>query len=133
MVVVQLLALIGFFLSLAANLAVLAGVHVPTIAMGLHVGVFVVFFPAIFVSRRMAGSGRGRSSLGEAFRGLPLGMLPVIAATFVYAFFNFFTHSHGNTKDTQQAILLFSGHWMLFYLVSFCLLWSYRRASGGQR
>lgn len=119
----------GFVLATAVNIAGWLGYTIlpENFFFAMHVGIFVVFLPAILF-------GRNYSNNLLAFRkrsGTTQGWLPIVCKTlFVYVFFNFFSfvlvapdkqHEH-----TPSALMWrgFSGHWMLFYFMSFALLYS---------
>jgi hypothetical protein len=145
---VGLLALLGFLLSLAAHVAALAGVdvgkRVPWV-WGLHVGVFVVFFPFVMSSRKLLGP---RTSLWSVRTLFPTWVRVIGAAVFVYALINFalfITATEGGSPRVRDGhfVLLdhgrvirelsaaeyeameardvrgFSGHWLVFYFVPF--------------
>jgi hypothetical protein len=57
---------------------------------GLHVGIFVVFLPAIFAAKEIAGSSGRKDFWKVALRFAPPWMLYHFYGLFGYTFFNFF-------------------------------------------
>jgi len=142
------IALTGFVLAAAVHLLSLAGVdlaeQVPSV-WGLHFGLFVVFIPFVFASRKTLGN---RPSLADLRTLVPGWVFFVGAALFIYAVVNFVLFAAGSQGGSPsiregkyvlldhghvikelshadyaaaQANLLrgFSGHWLLFYYVPF--------------
>ena len=98
---------------------------------GLHVGIFVVFFPAVLVAKQIGMTSNRKDAWKIALRFAPPWMLYVFYVLFPYTFFNFFrgffttaasNHGHGDPSATEWR--LFSGHWMLFYFCSLAILYS---------
>ncbi len=145
-----LLALLGFLASLTVHIAAICGYPAhemfPAI-WGLHMGVFVVFLPAVIRAKRSGFNNK------DFWKHLPRPQALICQFMFVYTIFNFFygmtTIQSGSwdastdgstytftpkggkkqtvTRETymkQNATIdrMFSGHWMLFYLVAFTLL-----------
>src|SRR5215831_12410946 len=69
----MLLAGLGFVLSLAAHLAALAGIQIPggELVWGLHIGIFVVWFPTVLVANRMTRDTRNKDFWKNALAGCP--------------------------------------------------------------
>lgn len=134
MLILQLLALAGFLASLLVHLAALAGAAVPQEAMALHLGVFLVFFPAVLLQNRLVVS-RDRSQIwSELLRGCPGWVKPTLYLLFGYALLNFFRDFVHKPEPQASPFRMFSGHWMLFYFIAFAIIWSYRRVrSAGLR
>lgn len=139
-----LLALTGFLLSAIVHVAALAGVdvseHVPFV-WALHAGVFIVFIPFVFSSRKTFGK---KPSLSDLRTLLPGGVVLAGSVLFIYAFANFliFMSSMGGGSPAIRAgkcvlenhgrlvreitcseytalraneLRGFSGHWLVFY------------------
>ena len=159
------LAAAGLVLSVAVHFSTFAGVDpldlFPPVCL-LHVGIFVVFVPAIAVgNRKKPGESR---SLASQFPHAPRWMAWMTGLFFVYAFVNFAVFiflvregsstrredgtyaitDHGRTVreisaeefHRRQAYVArgFSGHWMLFYSASLlALVSSLRTPPGGRR
>ncbi|QBB71518.1 hypothetical protein ELE36_14780 [Pseudolysobacter antarcticus] len=127
------LAAIGFLMSLTVHILALAGTLPPggEAVFGLHIGIFVVWLPAVLVSIRLNRGQRTRSSWKQMLAGCPNWMRYAVMGLFAYAFLNFFIafsgqeHSRGHGSGISTAELRgFSGHWMLFYGMAFCILFS---------
>jgi hypothetical protein len=146
--ILALAALAGFLGALAVHLAALSGIDVaepfPAVWM-LHVGIFVVFGPYVFSSRKTMGS---RPSWAQYRDNVPSWVLWTGLGIFAYAFLNFALFMSategGNAALREGKYLLlqhgtlireltqaeyaafkanevrgFSGHWMLFYFMPF--------------
>ena len=150
-----LLALLGFVLSLIAHLASLTGFDVAAkypYVWGLHVGIFVVFFPFVLMSRKTLGRKPSFAQIRERF---PLWVVAAGAIIFAYAMLNFLlfglrteggspsTHDgkfvleeHGRfirelspaeyTSLKANEVRGFSGHWLVFYYIPFAYFMFYR-------
>lgn len=124
------LALIGLVLSIWVHVGALFGRKVAPeyFFWGLHVGIFVVFFPAILVAQKRFGSTRRRDFWKVATKGSPDGLRYLLYFFFAYAFVNFFIFFFqaptGKQPNETPAIVWrgFSGHWMVFYCASFVIL-----------
>jgi len=129
----MVLAGLGFLASLVAHLLALAGVLPPggISVFGLHIGVFVVWLPAVLVSIRLNQGQRTRASWKHILAGCPTWMRYTAMGLFGYAFLNFFiafgqtTAGQASGSDLSPATIRgFSGHWMLFYGLAFSILFS---------
>jgi hypothetical protein len=127
------LAAVGFLLSVWVHVGALLGkiVAPSSFFWGLHVGIFVVFFPAVLVAKQIGMTSNRKDAWKIVLRFAPPWMLYVFYVLFPYAFFNFFrrffttavsTHGHGDPSATEWR--LFSGHWMLLYFCSLAILYS---------
>ena len=128
-----LIAGAGFLLSLTAHVLALFGIAMPgggSVWM-LHVGIFLVWIPAILVCRRrfqfVARKDQMEALLGDCPRWMRRG----VNILFAYAIVNFFLFLASmmvNPKLTGTAppevIRGFSGHWMVFYAVAFVAFYS---------
>jgi len=147
----SIFALVGFFSSLLVHLSTFFGIdpskHVPAVWV-LHLGIFVVFFPMVFVQ----GLKPKKDFWRNIFAAIPRWARYTIKAFFAYAIINFalffflsrdgvpdvrdgkyVLHNHGqvvrelseNEYEWQKAYVIrgFSGHWMVFYLVSAIVFW----------
>jgi hypothetical protein len=154
------IALIGLLLSLAVHLSALLHWGPPPQMASyefLHLGIFVVFVPMIFLMRREPGGGRvGWTQLKAMFPGW---MLVLLVAVMVYAALNFalfimgteggsamlrdgryVLSEHGRVirEITREEYLGFeanvvrgfSGHWLVFYFVA-AAYYLLRRPQGG--
>lgn len=141
-----LLALLGFIASLAVHIATLFQIdvaqYIPFVWV-LHLGIFVVFIPFVFISRKLFGSRLSPNFLQDNF---PTQVIMLGKVIMFYAVINFILFmiqsegaspsvlngkfaltSHGkllreiseNEYHVFQARVLrgFSGHWLIFYFV----------------
>ena len=124
------LALIGLLLSIWVHVGALFGRRVaPDYFFALlHVGIFVVFFPAIFVAQKRVGSANRKDFWKVVTKGSPDGLRYLLYFFFAYAFVNFaiFMAQAPTGKQTGETPAVvwrgFSGHWMVFYCASFVIL-----------
>ena len=141
-------ALTGLVLSAIAHVLALAGVnvaeHVPFVWL-LHIGIFFVFGPFVFSSRKILGK---HPSLADMRALVPGRVYAVGLAIFIYAIVNFVlfaaaTQGGNPVMEAGQYVLKshgrlirelsfaeyealranelrgFSGHWLFFYFVPF--------------
>jgi hypothetical protein len=126
-----LLSAVGLVASLCVHVASLFGLPVPLAAMGLHIGVFVVFLPAVFVMQRLTKDFKQKDLWKAALRGCPVWMKHMMYFFFGYTLFNFaiflFQVSGKPPDDVPQVTTMrgFSGHWMAFYSAALAILYSY--------
>lgn len=147
-----ILAIIGFVLSFIAHFSTYFGVNpqgeFPFVWL-LHVGIFVVFVPAVYIMKRV-DNGKG-IFFHEAVKFAPVWMKILCGVCFLYAAVNFFSFA-SMTKDGSPDIISgnyvisnhgrivrvishdeyekyrsyevrgFSGHWMIFYFFSATVL-----------
>lgn len=125
------LALIGFAASLGVHVASWFGtVPFPeTYFFAFHVGIFVVWIPAVFVSQRMVKGYERKDFWKAAFRGTPPWTLKVFYVIFYYAIGNFLVFwsrgMFGSAKpDKGPPWQGFSGHWLIFYGAAAAMLYS---------
>jgi hypothetical protein len=125
------LSLIGLLTSIWVHVGALFGRRVaPEYFFALlHVGIFIVFFPAILVAQKRVGSTNRKDFWKAVTKGSPDGLRYLLYFFFAYAFINFFifiVQALPGTapKDQNPAAQWrgFSGHWMLFYCASFVIL-----------
>ncbi|MFC5431087.1 hypothetical protein ACFPTO_20110 [Paraburkholderia denitrificans] len=140
------IAAIGLALSVVVHGASLLGVDVMSrvpYVWGLHVGIFIVFAPAVMLARRRFGA---RPALADLRRAFPDWVQALVAVFFAYALFNFYVclvsmdgnpaikagqyvlENHGRIVRSLSAAEYtslrarvargFSGHWMLFYFAA---------------
>ena len=122
----------GFIASAVVHVEAVLGIEPPfgELAWVLHVGVFIVFLPAAFQARafNLAPNEFWEAALG----GCRVWMRVLVRVLFFYALANFAVIMYlewGNWSqlDEVSAWRAFSGHWMLFYALSFAMLYSARR------
>lgn len=127
--VFSLLALLGFIASLAAHIAGYAGIERPfgINPWPLHVGIFVVWFPAVLASMKLSKDFPQKDMWKAALRGCPKWMRYALYGLFGYAFLSFFAFfvSAGDGENEASTVRGFSGHWLIFYFAAFAILRSY--------
>ncbi|WP_460727839.1 hypothetical protein [Lysobacter rhizosphaerae] len=136
---VLVLSAIGLVLSVIVHIIALLGFdpRLGESVFALHVGIFVVWFPAVFLSMRM-GRGKKASAWGfggswkQVLSGCPGWMTYLLYVLFAYTFLNFFLFmgsaasgaSQVDSASSPQVIRGFSGHWMVFYYAAFAIAYS---------
>jgi hypothetical protein len=151
------LAVLGFVAAFGVHVAALLGLpiqdRVPQV-WALHVGIFVVFIPAVFYLKKDTAANDPLA----LFRGTPPWTVVALLALFLYAFINFFVSlsaTGGATPDIRDGqyvlhrkgqvvrqlseaeysagraaeVRLFSGHWLLFYAMPAAVFLVRRRHS----
>ena len=126
-----IIALTGFVLSLAVNIAGwFDKIILPSpMFAAMHIGIFVVFLPAILLGR-MRGQSSRWASMTKGGSGIPSWAKTFGAIVFGYAMVNFivfFVQMPGGKQHGAPSALMwrgFSGHWMVFYLFAFGVLYS---------
>ncbi|HYF51254.1 MAG TPA: hypothetical protein VEJ63_17705 [Planctomycetota bacterium] len=129
-----ILSLIGLFLSIISHLAGLIGYEAPlgSASWWLHVGIFVIWFPAVLCAQRLVKDFKQKDFWKAALRGCPPWMRYVTYGFFIYAMINFILFigatpakgSHHASDAPPEVIRGFSGHWMAFYSVGAAILYS---------
>ena len=122
-----MIAAVGLILSISVHVAALLGrqlLPMPFFVV-LHLGIFVVWIPTVFVARKTQ---RG-SSWNSMFRNAHGWMSGMTAFFFVYAGINFaifFSQVQGHPHDLSGPAKWrgFSGHWMVFYSAALSVLYS---------
>jgi hypothetical protein len=128
------LAAIGLTLSLVAHGCALLGLPQPLggAAWGLHIGVFVVWLPAVLVSTRLVRDFKQKDFWKAALRGCPNWMRWITYGFFFYAIINFITFMFAapggqrapNAPAPPDVFRGFSGHWMAFYSAAIAIMYS---------
>jgi hypothetical protein len=134
LIVFLALSVIGLILSLITHTAALLGLPQPfgPAAWALHLGIFVVFLPAMILSNRQSGDSGRKVSWEEALRGCPAWMRLLTFGFFCYAVVNFllfipFAPPRGAPRGPDAPPVVFrgfSGHWMAFYSAAAATLYS---------
>ena len=141
---------VGFLASLVSHVYALLGLDGPLgdRTMLLHVGIFIVWIPAILASRRLVRDVPQKDMWKATLRGCPEWMRYAFYGLFGYTFLNFALFMFrgagrstpgGGGAAAPSVVRGFSGHWMLFYFAAFAMLYSYvhvegagpRRCAGG--
>lgn len=126
------LAAVGLLLSLGVHVASLLGLRVPggALVWSLHIGIFVVWLPAVLVATRITRGRPHRDYWKTVLSGCPPWMRYTGYALFVYAAANFFwVMATSESQDLKRigdasVIRAFSGHWLVFYGAAFAILYS---------
>jgi hypothetical protein len=123
------LAAIGLALSALVHVGAWAGLEPPSAAMGLHLGIFAVWLPAVIVSHRLARDYKQRDWWRATFRGAPRWFEKAVKVLGAYALVNFavflFLSARGDGPVSKvNEFRGFSGHWMIFYAAAFSILYS---------
>lgn len=122
------LAFIGLMLSIWVHIVALFGRQPSPVFWSLHAGVFLVFFPAVFVAQKRVGTTHGKDFWKAVTKGSPDGLRYMLYFFLAYAcltgFFDFFKSFPGTvpTGDTGSDWRGFSSAWMAFYFASFTIL-----------
>ncbi len=157
MTLFMMLAALGFIASFLVHVSTFAGLNPSAIPgiWGLHIGIFVVFLPALICGKKFEAEDSTKDFWQVALRYIPAWLPVLVGLFFAYTFFNFFftifvllegggphivdgqyvLSNHGEIirqlteaeyiKCHAYEIRLFSGHWMVFYLSSFAVLLSH--------
>jgi hypothetical protein len=127
---IMLLAGIGLALSISAHCAALLGFSLPENVWLLHVGIFVVWFPAVLVAARMTRGGKQKDFWKNALAGCQKWMRNALYVLIGYSVLNFvwFILRSGNSDSQSSQVRGFSGHWMIFYAIGFMVLYSARHS-----
>lgn len=134
------LSAIGLVVSLWVHLGAVSGRRVAPEAYFwiLHMGIFVVWFPAVFVAQRRVGSMNRKDFWKVILRGCPEWMRYMVYGFFAYAVINFalfMLEAPSGGSGNPPAIVWrgFSGHWMAFYSAALAILYSAAKASENVR
>lgn len=127
----------GLIVSLVAHILSLLGIQLigDQLFWALHVGIFPLWIPVVFITRKMMGSGVQRKDVWRmALSGCPAWMKYMTYGFFIYAFVNFVIFTAGSAlhplpeQSGANALRGFSGHWMVFYSAGLAVLTTaYRR------
>jgi hypothetical protein len=128
----MMLALVGLVAGAVVHLLTWFGIAPQSYVWCLHVGVFVVWFPALLAIRKKTGRMRGAVSWDEMLHGCPGWIAYGVKALFGYAALNFLLFMLASVRQgerTSEVLYLrgFSGHWMAFYAVAAVMLYSATR------
>ncbi len=122
----MILAGVGFLVSLAAHVASIFRLSLfPTEPWFLHIGIFVVWLPAVLYSQSLAKEFPQKQMWRAVLRGCPKPMQYILYGLFAYAFLNFFVfavNTPGEPVSSSTTIRGFSGHWLIFYYAAFAIL-----------
>lgn len=130
----MVLSALGLILSIASHIAALLGLPIPGghLVWGLHMGIFVVWLPAVLVASRMARHGTRSHFWKLALSGCPAWARYALYGLFGYAVINFIPGISSTVNLAKEPgaaglaseVRLFSGHWMVFYGAALATLYS---------
>lgn len=125
------LSAVGLALSLWVHLGAVMGRKPEPFFWVLHVGIFVVWFPAVYVANRRLGNTNRRDFWKAVLRGSPTWVKYVVYGVFGYALLNSFIFipqgwpGKSSGGDTPAVVWrYFSAGWMLFYSVAMAILYA---------
>jgi hypothetical protein len=119
------LAWFGFVLSFLVHITARAGVALPQQIIILHIGVFVVWIPALRINKQSTASSptqwSRRMRRRQLFDGCPTWMGWVAGGLGAYAVINFLLLAAPKLSPAR-GLALFSGAWMFFYFMAVVIL-----------
>ena len=126
---------VGLFVSLWVHVGAITGKFLapPTLFIILHLGVFLVFFPAVIIANRKAGYRRRKYYWESVLQGSSAWMRYMLYIFSGYAILNFVIFALQRIQTGPRSgggALTFadwrglSGHWMAFYSCAFVILYS---------
>ena len=126
------LSAVGLMLSLWVHFGAVLGRRVAPAAFFwiLHIGIFVVWLPAVLVARNRVGTLNSRDFWKVVLKGSPDWMRYMVYGFFGYAIINFalfmLKAPTGDGGANPPAVVWrgFSGHWMAFYSAALAILYS---------
>ena len=130
---VSILAATGLLLSVIVHIYAFLGQQVPfgNLAYGLHVGLFIVWFPAASVGKLLSKDFKQSELFQAMLRGCPIWMKRMPYLFFLYGAINMIwiistgqATKCGDIGNEIQQYRLFSGFWMVFYSAAFSVLYS---------
>jgi len=134
-----LLSLVGMVFSLWIHIGALLGRHVApeSLFWCLHIGIFAVFGPAVFIAQKRVGGMNRKDFWKRVTRGAPDGFRYTLYLLFLYVFVSSipsFLHAPPGVLPARQYPALpdareFSSIWMVFYWSAFVILYSAWNAS----
>jgi hypothetical protein len=126
---------IGLVVSLWVHLGAVMGRRVAPEAFFfiLHVGIFVVWIPAVLVAQRLVGNVNRKDLWKVVLKDSPDWMRYMVYGFFGYAIVNFLlfmTKAPSGGSGNPPAVVWrgFSGHWMAFYSAALAILYAAARA-----
>ena len=129
-----LLAVLGLILSIVSHVAAIAGAPQPLgeEAWALHIGIFVVWIPAVIVANRLSRDVKQKDLWKAVLRGCPPWMRWMTYGFFAYAVINFAIFFASAPRRgaaigagaPPEVFRGFSGHWMAFYSAAAAILYS---------
>jgi hypothetical protein len=130
----MLISAMGFVLSAITHLAAFAGqidtleTHLPQDVLEIFtsvmtIGIFAVWMPAALIAQRINNGNRLQFSWKKVLAGCPPGCatLPMRSS---FTLCQLFLGIAGGMAEQQHGLRVFSGHWMIFYGMAFCIFFS---------
>jgi hypothetical protein len=124
----------GLALSMVAHIMALAGASFSgdKFVWCLHIGIFVVWLPAVIVMSSVTRFAKNNDVWKVALAGCPVWMRRAMYGLFGYAILNFVIsfvatapeRKHPQDPASASIVRGFSGHWMIFYGAAFAVLYS---------
>ena len=135
------LSAVGFVVSLWVHIGAVAGRRVAPEAYFwiLHVGIFVVWFPAVLIAQKRVGNLQRKDFWKVVLDGSPEWMRYMVYGFTGYAVINFAVYmlrAANGTSGNNPSIgewRGFSGHWMAFYSAALAILYSAARTNQSGR
>lgn len=123
------IAAAGFVASVMVHVSSLLGLPQPLgrLAWGLHIGIFVVWLPAVLVAQRLSKGAKQADFWKAVLRGCPRWMKRFLYVLVPYIFINFFVGIALGPDTESDNFRIFSGHWMFFYFAGMAMLHSAHR------
>jgi Protein of unknown function (DUF3592) len=124
------LSAIGLVVSLWIHIGALMGHGVPSAFWVLHVGIFIVWFPAVLVAQRLVGNTNRKDFWKAVLKGSPDWVRYMMYVLFAYEFVTFMIsmgQSSSGIRHTTTSVADwrgFSSLWMVFYSAAFAILYS---------
>jgi hypothetical protein len=126
---------VGLILSLWVHLGALMGQRVAPEALFwiLHIGIFVVWLPAVLVAQRLVGNVNRKDFWKVVLKNSPVWMRFMVYGFLGYALINFLlfiAEAPAGSSGTNPPAAVwrgFSGHWMAFYSAALAILYSAAR------
>lgn len=109
------LAVAGFLASAAVHVYSLFSIGNPfgPAVWGLHIGIFVIWFPAVIVATRVTKNVKQSDFWKAIFRGCPSWVRRGAYILFPYVIINFFVGIAFGASGGFNDLRIFSGHWMI--------------------
>jgi hypothetical protein len=120
---------VGFILSLWVHLGAVMGQRVAPEALFwiLHIGIFVVWFPAVLIAQKLVGNMNRKDFWKVVLKNSPDWMRYIVYGFWGYAIVNFLFFminaptGSGGGNPPAAVWRGFSGHWMAFYSAAFAI------------
>jgi len=119
---------LGLVISIWVHVGALAGRSFPSFLWVLHVGIFVVWFPAVIIAQRIVGNANRKDFWKVVLKGSPDWMRYMVYALLAYPTIfwiaSFLRPHHGSGAGRGSDWVGFSAIWMAFYSAALAILYS---------